>query len=243
MLKTGLFQKVQKGVPILSLTATCTTSILKSYENLIGVKCNHIHWPWPVNMMNKKARIKMLYTPLWYNSVQKTIKSYIIPNLLKRKKVIIYSNSRKRVMKLVDKLESYLDTEHALRTDCNVLTLVGTQSRAQKAATINGFINGFDGVDCNPDILCATSGVGNAGIDSSDIRAVYRVDFPPSISDMSQELGRAGHNDDATPDDYMFQVAIYIDSFLYIYKRNNDKETRTVDSIHRRFIDSSRLTN
>ena len=138
-------------------------------------------------------------------------------------------------MKLVDKLESYLDTEPALRTDCDVLTLVGTQSRAQKASTINGFINGFDGVECNPDILCATSGVGNAGINSTDIRAVYRVDFPPSISDMSQELGRAGHNDDATPDEYMFQVAIHIDSFLYIYKRNNDKETRTVDPIHRQF--------
>ena len=235
MLKTALFQKIQKGVPMLSLTATCTTSILTSYENLIGVKCNHIHWPSPINMVNRKVRIKMLYTPLWYNSVQKNVKSYLIPNKLKRKKVIIYSNSRKRVIKLVDKLESYLDTEPALCTDCDVLTLVGTQSRAQKASTINGFINGFVGVDCNPDILCATSGVGNAGIDCSDIRAVYRVDFPPSISDMSQELGRAGRNDDATPDEYMYQVAIHIDSFLYIYKRINDKQTRTVDPIHRRY--------
>ena len=37
------------------------------------------------------------------------------------------------------------------------------------------------------------------------------------------------------PDKYMYQqVAIHIDSFLYIYKRNNDKQTRTVDPIHRR---------
>ena len=132
-----------------------------------------------------------MYTPLWYNSVQKTIKSYIIPkNPLKREKIIIYSNSRKRVIKLVEKLEPYIDTEPALRTDCNVLTLVGTQTIAQKASTINGFINGFVKVDCNPDILCTTSGVvGNSGIDCSDIRVLYRVDFPPSISDMSQELG------------------------------------------------------
>ena len=29
-------------------------------------------------------------------------------------------------------------------------------------------------------ILCATSGVGNAGIDCRDARVVYRIDFPPS---------------------------------------------------------------
>ena len=53
---------------------------------------------------------------------------------------------------------------------------------------------------------------------------------------MSQELGRAGRNDDVTPDEYMYQVAIHIDLFLYIYKRNNDKQMRTtVDPIHRRF--------
>ena len=47
---------------------------------------------------------------------------------------------------------------------------------------------------------------------------------------MSQELGRAGRNDDATPDEYMYQVAIHI------FKRNNDKQMRTtVDPIHRRF--------
>ena len=138
------------------------SSILTSYKNLIGVtKCNHIHWPLPIIMVNRKVRIKVLNTPLWYNSVQKTIKSFLIPNKSNRKKVIIHSNSCNRVsIKLVEKLESYLDTEPTLRTDCDVLTLVGTQSRAQKASTINGLINGFVGVNCNPDILlCATSGV------------------------------------------------------------------------------------
>ena len=49
MLKTAVFQhQIQRGVPMLSLTVTCTTSILTpSYKNLIGVKCNpHIHWPY-----------------------------------------------------------------------------------------------------------------------------------------------------------------------------------------------------
>ena len=50
-------------------------------------------------------------------------------------------------------------------------------------------------------ILCATSGVGNAGIESSEIWAVYRVDSPPSITYyVSQERGRAGRRDDETRD-------------------------------------------
>ena len=94
---------------------------------------------------------------------------------------------------------------------------MGTQTRAQKATTINIFINGSDEeLEYNLDVLCATSGVGNAGIDCREIRAVYRVNFPPSISDISQEHGRAGHRDDATPDDYMYQVAISLESFLYL---------------------------
>ena len=117
----------------------------------------------------------------------------------------------------MDKLETYLNTEPALRTNCDVLTLVGTPTREQKAEKINCFINGIPGVECNPNILCATSGVGNAEIDSSEIRAVYRVDFPPSIIDMSQELERAGRNDDATPDGYSYHVEMHIESFLYIY--------------------------
>ena len=106
MLKDELFQKVKDMKPMLFLTATCTTSILTSFENLIGVKCNNIHWPsCPLEMVNRKVRIEVLYTPLWYLSVQKTIKFYVshhettLPN-----KVIIYSNSRKRILLLVEKL-------------------------------------------------------------------------------------------------------------------------------------------
>ena len=36
-------------------------------------------------------------------------------------------------------------------------------------------------------VLCATSGVGNVGIDSPNIRSVFRLEFPPSIMDFVQE--------------------------------------------------------
>ena len=39
--------------------------------------------------------------------------------------------------------------------------------------------------------MCVTSGVGNAGIDSSKIGVVYRFGMPESVSDLFQEKGRA----------------------------------------------------
>ena len=234
MLKDKLFQKVKETKPMLFLTVTCTTSIITSFENLIGVTCNNIRWPSPLEMVNWKVRIEVLYTPLWFLSVQKTIKSYVSHHATLPNKVIIYSNSRKRILLLIEKLENYFDGDDDLQA-CDVLTLVGTQTRAQKATTTNVFINGSDELEYNLDVLCATSGVGNAGIDCREVRAVYRVDFPPSISDISQERGRAGRRDDATPYDYMYQVAISLELFLHLYKRINHPESRTKDSVHREY--------
>ena len=156
----------------LFLTATCTVSILIAFENLIGVKANQIHWPSPLNMVNRKVRIEVLYTPLWYRSVKKSIKSYLLPHPTLPNKVIIYSNARTHVLVLVEKLESYLDRQTELQTTCGVLTLVGTQNRQLNVVTIEAFINGIEGNESNLNILCATNGVGNAGIDSNEICAV-----------------------------------------------------------------------
>ena len=168
-------------------------------------------------MVNQKVRVEVMYTPFWYLSVQKTIKFYVAPHATLPNKVIIYSNSRQRILLSVEKLENYFDGDDNLQA-CDVMTLVGTQTRAQKASIINAFINNSDKLEYNLDVLCATSGVGNAGIDCIKIRAVYRVDFPPSISDIILERGRAGRRDDATPDNYMYQVTISLESFLYLYQ-------------------------
>ena len=61
-------------------------------------------------------------------------------------------------MKLVENLENYLDADNKFE-EINVLTLVGTQTRAEKAAIINGFVNGREALEKRMNILCATSGV------------------------------------------------------------------------------------
>ena len=97
-------------------------------------------------------------------------------------------------MKLVDKLETYLDGDEKFEK-IDVLTLVGTQTRAEKVAKIKRFLNGSERSGSNMNILCATSGVGNAGINCRDVRVVDRVDFPPSIADLRREYGRAGRRE------------------------------------------------
>ena len=158
-----------------------------------------------------------MYTPLWYSSVQKTIAFYLPDHSTLRNKVIIYSNARQQILKLVEKLENYLDGDEKF-DEIDILTLVGTLSRAEKAATIKRFINGSEALGMKMNILSATSGVGNAGIDCRNVRAVYRIDSLPSIADLSQEYKRAGRREDATPDNFVYQVAICLESFLHIFR-------------------------
>ena len=107
--------------------------------------------------------------------------------------------------------------------NCDVLTLEGTKLRAQKSFTIDALINGLVEVDYNPHVVCKASGAGRIVIDFSVIRAVCRVDFPTSISGMSQEIVRTRRSDNATSDEHTYQVSIRADSLLNICKRVNVK--------------------
>ncbi len=74
------------------------------------------------------------------------------------------------------------------------------------------------------------SGVGNAGIDSPDIRAVFRLDFPPSIIDVCQEKGHAGRHPNALSEDYTYYIAFSLKSFIHLFKRIHDPDNKVIDS-------------
>ena len=75
-------------------------------------------------------------------------------------------------------------------TSIDIISLVGTFTKEEKATKIISFVNGSHKYpELKLNLLCATSGVSNAGIDSPNVRAVYRVAFPPSILDIAQEKG------------------------------------------------------
>jgi hypothetical protein len=64
----------------------------------------------------------------------------------------------------------------------------------------------------NPQILPATSGAGNAGIDNHGIVGVGRGEVPPDPQDASQEKGRAGRQRGAK--DSWYLLAVSLESYL-----------------------------
>ena len=68
-------------------------------------------------------------------------------------------------------------------------------------------------------ILCATSGVANAGIDCKDVRVVFRIDIPPSIRDLAQEMGRAGRCDLASDDYFSYYVFFCLNDYVLLFRR------------------------
>ena len=78
-----------------------------------------------------------------------------------------------------------------------IVEVNGVLTKVEKASYIKEFLDPeSNDVDLNRILVC-TSGVGNVGIDSPNIRAVYRLVYPPSVIDFIQEMGlhgrRVGH--------------------------------------------------
>ena len=239
LLKDMLFKKLNPSIPMLFLTATCSSLIAADIQTMFGIEFNRSHWPPPIDMVHRSVKVNVTYTTRAFQHIQKTIKKDLTVHPTLPNKVIVYSNRRIRIFNFAEKLEKFLDADPDFKT-VDVLTLTGTLTKEEKASFIRMFINGSSKADSTLDmrVLCATSGVGNAGIDSPDIRSVYRIDFPPSILDMVQERGRAGRRPGASSLDYNYHVCISIESFLFLFKRIlNPNEKFNNESYRQRQID------
>ena len=234
LLKDSFFLKVNPNIPMAFFTATCSEFIQSSVEKMFGFEFNRSHWPSSSEMMHRSVGIHIAYTTRSFQFVTKTIKDHLTNHPSLPNKVIAYSNRRVRIFNFADKLEQLLDRDDDFKK-VDVLTLVGTLTKEEKAAYIRMFINGSSNPQSTLDIrvLCATSGVGNAGIDSPDIRSVYRIDFPPSILDFVQEKGRAGRRPGALPSDYSYIVCISLESFLFLFKRIINPDDEVNDETYR----------
>ena len=82
--------------------------------------------------------------------------------------------------------------------------------------------------------MCATSGVGNAGIVSSKIGVVYRFGMPESISDLLQEKGRAGRYANALPAENQYVLCFSIEDLLYLFHRTMDPDEVVLDDDYRK---------
>ena len=103
-------------------------------------------------------------------------------------KCIIFLNIRKQALKAQEQAGKAFDVDETLH-EKDVIAVHGQLTKEQKAAYIWCFLDPTHDDDKVIKVVCAT----NVGIDSKDIRSVYRLEFPHSILvDMVQKMGRAG---------------------------------------------------
>jgi hypothetical protein len=82
----------------------------------------------------------------------------------------------------------------------------------------------------NPQILTATSGAANSGLDSEDVFGVGRAKFPPTLDNVLQEKGRAGRRPNASAATDWYLVCISLETHVYLLHRAADFATAKYDS-------------
>jgi hypothetical protein len=223
----------RSSIPILFMTATCTKSIVDTVEKIVGFmfdKDSNIFWPRPDEMQHRQVLLDVQYSTQALHVFKKRTQS-----LLKHssaEKYIVYSNNRATVDRVSNKLCEWIDA-HGFKAD--LLKIVGTLLREQKFYHIRVFCRSLcDNIDVfeagcseakrpfNPQLLVATSGAANAGIDDSEVHGVCRLEFPPSIIDVNQEKGRAGRRFYANPLSDWYLLCIYLESYVVLLKRLHD---------------------
>ena len=140
---------------------------------------------------------------------------------------MFYANTALSIKGLSEMLEEFFDSLNATK-DIDVLLVHGNLSKEEKGAFISAFTstNNTNNTTMNFKVMCSTSSIANAGIDWSDIRAVFCLDLLSSIFDLVQEMGRAGRRGSASAEDYHDHLYFSIDHLIYLYKRimNPDDE-------------------
>ena len=102
----------------------------------------------------------------------------------------------------------------------------------EKAHNLSTFMAPGSG-DYNPRILLATSGATNAGIDSNQINAVFRLDMPSTRVDIVQERGRAGRFSNANPNICFYDISFSMESFEYKLRQIRDRREEVIDNTYR----------
>jgi hypothetical protein len=227
----------QTIVPVLFMTATCTYEQVVELEELTGISLSHdkhsIFWPAAAEMYDPKVKIDVRYS-----ETPTTIFKTLIGPILKTdrcQKFIWYSNNRFVNERDTANLSMWLDMNPDIKAD--VVPLTGSYLKEQKMWHILQFCkdnrNNSAVIDSceetnrpfNPQLLTATSGAGNAGIDNDDIMGVGRGEVPPDPQDASQEKGRAGRQ--LGSKDGWYFLALSLESYLSLrrlYERSRKQE-------------------
>ena len=131
----NFFSKSSRRVPCLFMTAMWTVSIKADFESIIGLTVDFDHWPAAIKMMHQKVALHFWYTIQPALTMTKMINPELQEDTLLPNQVIVYSNTRTRIVSFKDTLCNYLDGDDAL-WEKDLLLLVGTCLNNRKLSTL-----------------------------------------------------------------------------------------------------------
>ena len=108
-----------------------------------------------------------------------------------------------------------MDSEDNMH-DLDSIHVVGTMTKEQKNNYISKFLSKNDNPHFNIKVFCATSGVGNAGIDPPNVCVVCCIDISPSLLDTTKNKGGARRLEEASPNDNKYIMCFSFETYIQV---------------------------
>lgn len=219
--------------PAMLMSAARAIAMFSQLQKLSGLSFypdrRNVFWPCADDMAKRnKTNAHVARATQSFHKFAKTIEPSLKESRVKC--FIGYANTRVLIEGCLEKHGGWLDN-NGLKSDA--ISATGALRKEQKfyhmklfskeksSATIDDETSDEER-SFNPQVLLATSGAANAGADNSEACGVRRFQFPPSMEDLIQEMGRAGRR--ATIDNDWCAVCISLESFLYVLWRTLTNE-------------------
>jgi len=160
-------REILPEIPVLALTATANTQVIKDIEIYLELKRPEIY------------RTSVVRNNIAYKVVDSEQKlNTLIRHLQKDTTAIVYVNTRKKTYQYAQ-----LVAQHGFKTGF----FHGGMTLEQKQQTLEAWLQD------DLRVIFATTAFG-MGIDKPDVRQVFHLDLPTSLENYVQESGRAGRD-------------------------------------------------
>jgi len=167
-LKIPIIYELHPNTPIIGLTATATSSVLKDIIEQLNVPDAKII---KQSLVRKSLALNVIRSEDFYYHIKQILSSTTLPSIL-------YANSRKKVKNVSD----YLNKNNFKSTFYH-----GGLTPEEKQLSFSNWMQE------KTSIMVATNAFG-MGIDKKNVQHIIHLDLPNSLENYMQEAGRAGRN-------------------------------------------------
>ena len=168
-LKIPIIKELHPDTPIIGLTATATSSVLKDIIKNLNISNAQV---FKQSLVRKNLALRVINSDDYFYHIKKIINNSKLPSIL-------YANSRKKVKEISD----YLNRNNFKSTFYH-----GGLSYEEKQLSFTNWM------EEKLPIMVATNAFG-MGIDKDNVQQIIHLDLPNSLENYMQEAGRAGRNE------------------------------------------------